>query len=70
MCIYSTNTGNQISTFNPEPRGNTNEFAVLGEGFKHPDPLRVAEDRISGTSSESFFSPQDFEVPDILIAYV
>ena len=52
MCIYSTNTGNQGSMFNPEPLGSTNEFAVLGEGFKHPDPLRGTDDRVNGTSSE------------------
>ncbi|KAF9772131.1 hypothetical protein IL306_010189 [Fusarium sp. DS 682] len=49
MCIYSTNTGNQSSSFNPEPRADTPNFAILGEGFQHPDQ---ANERMSGTSSE------------------
>ncbi|KAF5662038.1 hypothetical protein FCIRC_11643 [Fusarium circinatum] len=48
MCIYSTNTGNQSSSFNPEPRADTQNFAILGEGFQHPDQRR--NERISGTS--------------------
>ncbi|EXA29448.1 hypothetical protein FOVG_19068 [Fusarium oxysporum f. sp. pisi HDV247] len=48
MCIYSTNTGNQSSTFNPEPRSDTPNFALLGEGFQHPDQTR--NERMSGTS--------------------
>ncbi|KAF0635313.1 hypothetical protein FPSE5266_07448 [Fusarium pseudograminearum] len=49
MCIYSTNLGNQSSSFNPEPRSDTPNFAVLGEGFQHPDQK---SDPMSGTSSE------------------
>lgn len=49
MCIYSTNVGNQSSSFNPEPRSDTPNFAVLGEGFQHPDQK---SDPMSGTSSE------------------
>ncbi|RGP71427.1 hypothetical protein FSPOR_3339 [Fusarium sporotrichioides] len=37
MCIYSTNTSNQSSSFNPEPRSDTYNFALLGEEFQHPD---------------------------------
>ncbi|GKU07322.1 unnamed protein product [Fusarium langsethiae] len=37
MCIYSTNTSNQSSSFNPEPRSDTHNFALLGEEFQHPD---------------------------------
>ncbi|CVK87265.1 uncharacterized protein FPRN_05521 [Fusarium proliferatum] len=48
MCIYSTNTGNQGSSFNPEPRADTQNFAILGEGFQHPDQRR--NERMSGTS--------------------
>ncbi|KAG4285116.1 hypothetical protein FPRO06_06376 [Fusarium proliferatum] len=48
MCIYSTNTGNQSSSFNPEPRADTQNFAILGEGFQHPDQRR--NERMSGTS--------------------
>ncbi|KAF5581054.1 hypothetical protein FPCIR_10443 [Fusarium pseudocircinatum] len=48
MCIYSTNTGNQSSSFNPEPRVDTQNFAILGEGFQHPDQRR--NERMSGTS--------------------
>ncbi|KAF5237117.1 hypothetical protein FAUST_6257 [Fusarium austroamericanum] len=47
MCIYSTNVGNQSSSFNPEPRSDTPNFAVLGEGFQHPDQK---SDPMSGTS--------------------
>ncbi|PCD18602.1 hypothetical protein FGRA07_06355 [Fusarium graminearum] len=47
MCIYSTNVGNQSSTFNPEPRSDTPNFAVLGEGFQHPDQK---SEPMSGTS--------------------
>ncbi|KAH7159378.1 hypothetical protein DER46DRAFT_508245, partial [Fusarium sp. MPI-SDFR-AT-0072] len=50
MCIYSTNTGNQPSTFNPEPRVDTPNFAILGEGFQHPDQKR--NESMSGTSSK------------------
>ncbi|KAI1010429.1 hypothetical protein LB503_004981 [Fusarium chuoi] len=50
MCIYSTNTGNQSSSFNPEPRADTQNFAILGEGFQHPDQRR--NERMSGTSSK------------------
>ncbi|PTD03092.1 hypothetical protein FCULG_00009258 [Fusarium culmorum] len=49
MCIYSTNVGNQSSSFNPEPRSDTPNFAVLGEGFQHPDQK---SEPMSGTSSE------------------
>ncbi|KAF5705772.1 hypothetical protein FMUND_11940 [Fusarium mundagurra] len=48
MCIYSTNTGNQGSSFNPEPRADTQNFAIIGEGFQHPD--QRSNERISGTS--------------------
>ncbi|KAI1036958.1 hypothetical protein LB505_011939 [Fusarium chuoi] len=48
MCIYSTNTGNQSSSFNPEPRADTQNFAILGEGFQHPDQRK--NERMSGTS--------------------
>ncbi|KAG5796697.1 hypothetical protein H9Q69_004272 [Fusarium xylarioides] len=48
MCIYSTNTGNQSSSFNPEPRMDTPNFAIIGEGFQHPDQRR--NERMSGTS--------------------
>ncbi|KAL9573512.1 hypothetical protein ACKAV7_002056 [Fusarium commune] len=48
ICIYSTNTGNQSSSFNPEPRADTQNFAILGEGFQHPDQRR--NERMSGTS--------------------
>ncbi|KAH7003127.1 peptidase S8/S53 domain-containing protein [Fusarium venenatum] len=48
MCIYSTNMGNQSSNFNPEPRSDTSNFAVLGEGFQHPDQKR--NEQMSGTS--------------------
>ncbi|KAF5563812.1 hypothetical protein FPHYL_5010 [Fusarium phyllophilum] len=48
MCIYSTNTGNQSSSFNPEPRADTPNFAIIGEGFQHPDQRR--NERMSGTS--------------------
>ncbi|PCD41256.1 hypothetical protein AU210_003813 [Fusarium oxysporum f. sp. radicis-cucumerinum] len=48
MCIYSTNTGNQSSSFNPEPRADTQNFAILGEGFQHPDQRR--NERMNGTS--------------------
>ncbi|KAG5808895.1 hypothetical protein H9Q74_006440 [Fusarium xylarioides] len=48
MCIYSTNTGNQSSSFNPEPRADTQNFAIIGEGFQHPDQRR--NERMSGTS--------------------
>ncbi|CVK87676.1 uncharacterized protein FMAN_05417 [Fusarium mangiferae] len=48
MCIYSTNTGNQGSSFNPEPRPHTQNFAIIGEGFQHPDQRR--NERMSGTS--------------------
>ncbi|KAF5974784.1 hypothetical protein FCOIX_8085 [Fusarium coicis] len=48
MCIYSTNTGNQSSSFNPEPRADTQNFAIIGEGFQHPDQTR--NERMSGTS--------------------
>ncbi|KAF5246351.1 hypothetical protein FANTH_6866 [Fusarium anthophilum] len=48
MCIYSTNTGNQSSSFNPEPRADTQNFAIVGEGFQHPDQRR--NERMSGTS--------------------
>jgi subtilisin family serine protease len=51
MCIYSTNLGNQSSSFNPEPRDDTSRFAILGEGFQHPDPRR--NEKMNGTSSES-----------------
>ncbi|KAM0302902.1 hypothetical protein ACHAPM_003687 [Fusarium culmorum] len=47
MCIYSTNVGNQSSSFNPEPRSDTPNFAVLGEGFQHPDQK---SEPMSGTS--------------------
>ncbi|WXC44111.1 hypothetical protein QX201_003846 [Fusarium graminearum] len=47
MCVYSTNVGNQSSTFNPEPRSDTPNFAVLGEGFQHPDQK---SEPMSGTS--------------------
>lgn len=50
MCIYSTNTGNQSSSFNPEPRADTQNFAIIGEGFQHPDQRR--NERMSGTSSK------------------
>ncbi|KAM0240018.1 hypothetical protein ACHAPO_002998 [Fusarium lateritium] len=50
MCMYSTNMGNQSSSFNPEPRSDTSNFAVLGEGFQHPDQKR--NEPMSGTSSE------------------
>ncbi|KAH7186192.1 peptidase S8/S53 domain-containing protein [Fusarium flagelliforme] len=48
MCIYSTNLGNQSSGFNPEPRDDTSRFAILGEGFQHPDQRR--NEQMSGTS--------------------
>ncbi|KAG8356412.1 hypothetical protein FVEN_g5734 [Fusarium venenatum] len=48
MCIYSTNMGNQSSNFNPEPRSDTSNFAVLGEGFQHSDQKR--NEQMSGTS--------------------
>ncbi|KAI1069298.1 hypothetical protein LB507_008587 [Fusarium sp. FIESC RH6] len=48
MCIYSTNIGNQSSSFNPEPRSDTCNFAILGEGFQHPDQGRNEE--MNGTS--------------------
>ncbi|KAJ4124681.1 hypothetical protein NW765_014208 [Fusarium oxysporum] len=51
MCIYSTNTGNQSSSFNPEPRADTQNFATLGEGFQHPDQRR--NERMNGTSSKN-----------------
>ncbi|QPC77856.1 hypothetical protein HYE68_008608 [Fusarium pseudograminearum] len=47
MCIYSTNVGKQSSSFNPEPRSDMPNFAVLGEGFQHPDQK---SDPMSGTS--------------------
>ena len=50
MCIYSTNMGNQSSSFNPEPRSDTSNFAILGEGFHHPDQKR--NELMNGTSSE------------------
>ncbi|KAM0502876.1 hypothetical protein ACHAP8_003712 [Fusarium lateritium] len=48
MCMYSTKMGNQSSSFNPEPRSDTSNFAVLGEGFQHPDQKR--NEPMSGTS--------------------
>ncbi|KAF5587514.1 hypothetical protein FPANT_6859 [Fusarium pseudoanthophilum] len=48
MCIYSTNTGNQSSSFNPEPHDPAQNFAILGEGFQHPDQSR--NEQMSGTS--------------------
>ncbi|RBR18128.1 uncharacterized protein FIESC28_06194 [Fusarium coffeatum] len=48
MCIYSTNMGNQSSSFNPEPRMDTSNFAILGEGFQHPDQRR--DEQMDGTS--------------------
>lgn len=50
MCIYSANTGNQGSHFNPEPRDVTPNLAILGEGFQHPDQHRNKP--LAGTSSE------------------
>ncbi|KAH6956212.1 hypothetical protein DER45DRAFT_585055 [Fusarium avenaceum] len=50
MCIYSTNTGNQGSRFNPEPRDDSPNLAILGEGFQHPDQRRNKP--LTGTSSE------------------
>ncbi|KAG5654836.1 hypothetical protein KAF25_009213 [Fusarium avenaceum] len=51
MCIYSTNTGNQGSRFNPEPRDDSPNLAILGEGFQHPDQRRNKP--LTGTSSET-----------------
>ncbi|KAF5001102.1 hypothetical protein FGRMN_1296 [Fusarium graminum] len=48
MCIYSTNPGNQSSTFNPEPRSDTLNLAILGEGFPHP--AKGGTEPMSGTS--------------------
>ncbi|KAI6774851.1 hypothetical protein HG530_001609 [Fusarium avenaceum] len=48
MCIYSTNTGNQGSRFNPEPRDDSPNLAILGEGFQHPDQRRNKP--LTGTS--------------------
>ncbi|KAJ4115343.1 hypothetical protein NW768_011195 [Fusarium equiseti] len=48
MCIYSTNMGNQSSSYNPEPRSDTSNFAILGEGFQHPDQRR--NEPMNGTS--------------------
>ncbi|EXA29728.1 hypothetical protein FOVG_18809 [Fusarium oxysporum f. sp. pisi HDV247] len=48
ICVFSTNTGDQGSDFNPEPRDDAPNFAILGEMFRHPDQRR--DEHMSGTS--------------------
>jgi len=37
ICIFSTDTTDQPSKFNPEPRKNGREFALMGEGWQSLD---------------------------------
>ncbi|RAO73558.1 uncharacterized protein BHQ10_009570 [Talaromyces amestolkiae] len=47
ICIFSTNTDDQASHFNPEARDDADNFAILGEDFPHPTNDKKRED---GTS--------------------
>ncbi|OJJ96323.1 hypothetical protein ASPACDRAFT_125874 [Aspergillus aculeatus ATCC 16872] len=47
MCIFSTNSRDQASSFNPEPRERADNFAILGEALTHPADSTKCE---SGTS--------------------
>ncbi|KAJ5116711.1 subtilisin-like protein [Penicillium angulare] len=47
ICMFSTNTDDQASSFNPEARSHTDNFAILGEDLEHPADPRKRE---SGTS--------------------
>ncbi|PNP43616.1 hypothetical protein TGAMA5MH_04588 [Trichoderma gamsii] len=48
MCIFSTDTYNRPSRFNPNRRLDSLNFAILGEGFQHPGN---ANERVHGTSA-------------------
>ncbi|EHK42494.1 hypothetical protein TRIATDRAFT_319912 [Trichoderma atroviride IMI 206040] len=48
ICIFSTDTHNRPSKFNPERRPNAHNFAILGEDFQHPG---IANERVHGTST-------------------
>ncbi|KJZ78277.1 hypothetical protein HIM_02315 [Hirsutella minnesotensis 3608] len=47
LCIFSTDTSLKDSSFNPDPRPNSNNFAILGEDYGHPQNPRK---RVRGTS--------------------
>ncbi|KAM0445191.1 hypothetical protein ACHAO4_009896 [Trichoderma viride] len=48
VCVFSTDTHNRASHFNPERRPEAHNFAILGEDFQHPGD---ANQRVRGTST-------------------
>ncbi|UKZ82025.1 hypothetical protein TrVFT333_009807 [Trichoderma virens FT-333] len=48
ICIFSTDTHNRASEFNPERRPDAHNFAILGEDFQHPG---YSDQRVRGTST-------------------
>ncbi|KAM0518928.1 hypothetical protein ACHAPE_003918 [Trichoderma viride] len=48
ICVFSTDTHNRASHFNPERRPDAHNFAILGEDFQHPGN---ANQRVRGTST-------------------
>ncbi|GFP60339.1 subtilisin BL [Trichoderma asperellum] len=48
ICVFSTDTHNRASHFNPERRPDAHNFAILGEDFQHPGD---ANQRVRGTST-------------------
>ncbi|ETS83532.1 hypothetical protein PFICI_05408 [Pestalotiopsis fici W106-1] len=50
ICVFSTDTYNRASKFNPERRPDAHNFAILGEDFEHP---RDGKQRVSGTSAST-----------------
>ncbi|UKZ84282.1 uncharacterized protein TrAFT101_000196 [Trichoderma asperellum] len=48
ICVFSTDTHNRASHFNPERRSDAHNFAILGEDFQHPGD---ANQRVRGTST-------------------
>jgi hypothetical protein len=48
ICIFSTDTHNRASDFNPERRPDAHNFAILGEDFQHPG---YSDQRVRGTST-------------------
>ncbi|KAI1823014.1 hypothetical protein F4861DRAFT_352909 [Xylaria intraflava] len=52
ICIYSTNTADNPSDFNPGPQQNSDNFALIGEGWQsHVDPKKYEKGTSMATAA-------------------
>lgn len=52
ICIYSTNTADKPSDFNPEPQPGAHNFALMGEGWQsYVDPQRYEKGTSMATAA-------------------